>query len=329
LAEEKLDLAKGEEPIPKMRMSEIGTTGLSVTDGRVEEQIRKELRWPQVIHTYKNMMNDPMINAGVNLIEMMISKVDWKVTAPMNATPDQIAKTKFIEQCMGDMEHSWEDLIKEVLSFVTYGFAVQEKVYRTRDKGSGSKYSDNLIGWRKLAPRSQDTISDWEWSENGRDLKALYQDLSMVNNDTGRFSSFFNSPDNKPKGLKIKRNKFLLFRYNPRRDNPLGNSPLNACFLPYKFRTIIEEQEAIGIARDLKGMPVLGLHPKYMSPDATVEDIAIFDYYKNVMRNLQNNEQSSIIYPLMYNDQGKKIIEFELMSSSGSKSYDTNTIIKR
>jgi hypothetical protein len=327
LAEEKLDLSQGSEKIPNIRLSEVGTTGLSINDGRVEEQVRKELRWPHVITTYKNMYNDPMINAAVNLIEMMIAKVDWKVTAPDNPTPEQLSKTKFIEQCMGDMEHSWEDFIKEVLSYIVYGFSVNEKVFRYRDKKSGSAYEDNLIGWRKLAPRSQDTLADWEWSTDGRKLKGVYQDLSRVSNNVGRFGAFFEKQD--AKGIFIKRDKFLHFRYNPRRDNPLGNSPLNACWLPYKFRSIIEEQEAIGIARDLKGMPILGLHPKYMSPDATDEDKAIYEYYKNVMRNIQNNEQGTLIYPLMYNDQGKKIIEFELMSSEGSKSYDTNSIIKR
>lgn len=327
MAEEKLSLSTGAATIPNIRLTEVGTTGLSVNDGRVEEQVRKELRWPHVIKTYKNMYNDPMINAAVNLIEMMIAKVDWKVTAPENATPEQLSKTKFIEQCMHDMEHSWEDFIKEVLSYIVYGFSVNEKVFRYRDKKSGSAYSDNLIGWKKLAPRSQDTLADWKWSKDGRTLQGVYQDLSRVSNSIGRFDSFLK--DKEAKGIFIKKDKFLLFRYNPRRDNPLGNSPLNACWLPYKFRTIIEEQEAIGIARDLKGMPILGLHPKYMSTDASEEDKAIYEYYKNVMRNIQNNEQGTLIYPLMYNDQGKKIIEFELMSSEGSKSYDTNSIIKR
>lgn len=66
-----------------------------------------------------------------------------------------------------------------------------------------------------------------------------------------------------------------------------------------------------------------------MSPDATEEDQQVYSYYKRVMRNIHNNEQSGLIYPLMYNDQGKKIVEFDLMSSAGGKQYDTNAIIKR
>lgn len=328
MAEEKLNLSKGDDSIPRVRMSEIGTTGLATSDGEVREQIKKELRWPKVITTYKNMYNDPLIYAALTLMSNMISKVDWDVKPPESASQEDIKKTKFIRQCMDDMEHSWSSFIKEVLSYTIYGFSVNEKVFRKRNKESGSKYEDNLIGWRKIAPRSQDTISEWKWSKDGRRLEGVYQDLSMVEDDN-RFSFFFKSEDKEPEGLFIPRNKFMLFTYNSKRDNPQGESPLNACYVPWKFKTIIEEQEAIGVTRDLGGMPVLGLHPKYMSPDATDEDKAIYEYYKNVIRNIHNNEQSGLIYPLMYNDQGKKIIEFDLMSSAGGKQYDTNQIIKR
>jgi hypothetical protein len=328
--EEDVKLKAGSGDPPSVRMGEIGTIGLATIDKSVREQVKKELQWPQVAKTYKTMMNDPMIYAGVSLIEMMIAKVNWHVKEPENATTVQKQRTEFIRQCMHDMEHSWEDFIKEILSYLTYGFSVHEKVFRRRTLSKGSKYEDNLIGWKKLGIRSQDTLAQWKWSKDGRTLTHVYQDLNRVNSSSSdRFNFYFNSADKDPEGLKIPRNKFLLFRYNAKRDNPIGNSPLNACYVPYKIRTVIEEREAIGVQRNLEGMPVLGLHPKYMSPDATPEDAAVYDYYKNIMRNIQNNEQGTIIYPLMYNDAGKKIVEFELMSSKGGQSQDTDKIIKR
>lgn len=328
MSEENLNLAKGDEPIPTIRMSEIGTTGLEVIDSQVDEQIKKELQWPESSLVYKKMSNDPIVRSGISLIEMMIGKIDWEVEEPENATEDQIKKTNFIRQCMSDMDHSWEDFLTEVVSYITYGFSVHEKVFRKRSKDKGSKYEDNLIGWKKLAIRSQDTLYQWKWDKEGRELTGVYQDLGRVNNYSDRFGTFLlNTKD--PKGILIPRKKFLLFRYDGKRGNPIGNSPLNACYQPFMFRSIIEEQEAIGISRDMAGMPVLGLHPKYMSEDASPEDKAIYDYYKKVIANIQSNEQSGLIYPLMYNDAGKKIIEFELMGVQGGKQYDTDKIIKR
>lgn len=309
-------------------MGEIGTTGLEVVDSLVDEQIKKELKWPESSLVYKKMSNDPIVRSGISLIEMMIGKIDWEVKEPENATDEQLKKTEFIRQCMKDMDHSWEDFLTEVVSYITYGFSVHEKVFRKRSKDKGSKYEDNLVGWKKLAIRSQDTLYQWKWDETGRELTGVYQDLGRVNNYSDRFGSFI-LKNKDPKGILIPRRKFLLFRYDGKRGNPIGNSPLNACYQPYMFRSIIEEQEAIGISRDLAGMPVLGLHPKYMSEDATPEDKQIYAYYKKVIANIQNNEQSGLIYPLMYNDQGKKIIEFELMGTKGGKQYDTDKIIKR
>lgn len=328
MADEKLNLQKGDADIPKLSMNEVGTVGLNVVDKEVTEQLRRELRFPQVVLTYKEMLNDPMIYAGISLMEIMISKIQWSVKAPVDPTEDQLKKAKFIEQCMGDMEHTWHDFIKEVNSYVGYGFSVQEKVFRRRRKSKGSKYNDGLVGWRKLPVRSQDTISKWKWDKSGRNLTGCYQDLSKINGTADRFS-FFWLKEKAAEGIFIPRKKFLLFRYNPKRDNPIGNSPLNACYLPYKFRSIVEEQESIGLSRDLTGMPVIGLHPKYMSPDATPEDKAIYEYYQRVVTNIAQNEQSGLVYPLMYNDSGKKIIEFELMGTKGGKMYDTNAIVKR
>jgi len=127
---ESLKLAKGEAPPALSLRKEVGTTGLATTDGSVQEQIKKELCWPNVIDTYKNMYNDPMIYAGISLVKMMISKVQWEVVPPnQSPTEDQLQKTLFIKQCKDDMEHSWDSFIKEVLSFVQYGFAVHEKVF--------------------------------------------------------------------------------------------------------------------------------------------------------------------------------------------------------
>ena len=104
MADAKLNLQKGDADIPKLSMNEVGTVGLNVVDKEVTEQLRRELRFPQVVLTYKEMLNDPMIYAGISLMEIMISKIQWSVKAPVDPTEDQLKKAKFIEQCMGDMD---------------------------------------------------------------------------------------------------------------------------------------------------------------------------------------------------------------------------------
>ena len=323
---EDLNLQKGPESPPRLQMGEIGTVGLSKSDGRVLEEVKRELQWPNCINLYKTMSLDPTVYSGLQLIEMMLSRFEWDVVPPENATAEQKKKAEFIKQCMGDMEHTWEEFVQDVYSYLLYGFSYHEKVYRRRTKKAGSKYDDNLVGWRKLPIRSQDTIGEFKWSEDGRVLTHVIQDLSLISSDPLNRWSLVNYEASK---IKLPVRKLLMFRYNPKRGNPLGNSPLKNIYIPWRYRTTIEEQEGIGIQRDLSGMPVLGLHPKYMSKDASQEEKDVYEYYKRIMRNLQNNEQSSIIYPLMYDDNGNKLFDFELMSVQGGKMFDTDAVIKR
>ena len=60
--------------------------------------------------------------------------------------------------------------ITEVCTYLDYGFAIHEKVFRRRLKANGSKFNDSIIGWRKLPVRSQSTISNWLFSDDGREL---------------------------------------------------------------------------------------------------------------------------------------------------------------
>lgn len=319
-------LQSGDATAPRLRMGEVGTTGLKISNKNILEESKHELRWPNVIKTYKNMQKDATISSAINLYRMMLTRIQWVVQAPKGATPEQEKKARFIEQCMRDMDHSWAEFIQDVSSSYTYGFSVQEKVYRKRLKNNGSRYNDGLIGWKKLPIRSQDTISGWRFSDDGRELLAVEQDLSTVSH-YGRYNSLVQANGNT---IVIPRNKFMLFRVNPERDNPEGNSLLKSVYLSWKYRTAIEEQEAIGIVRNMVGTPVVKIPPIYMSPDATVEQKAIYQYYQNMVRNLERNEQSGIVLPNAYDPESRQpLFSFELLSVSSGKQYDTSAIIQR
>ena len=287
--------------------------------------MKKELRWPAVITTYKQMGYDATIAAALELFEMMIARVEWFVKPPKDPTPEQRKKAKFIEQCKDDMEHTWMNFIQEVSSFLTYGFSVHEKVYRRRLKEQGSKYNDGLIGWRKLPIRSQDTIENFLFSEDGREVIGVRQDLSE-SYDLNRFKNIL-SDSNK---IDIPRKKFLLFRTNPKRGNPEGNSPLKKAYFAWKYRSIIEEQEAIGVSRDMVGMPVIKIPPRYMSDDASAEEKAIYEYYQRIIRNIHNNEQAGLVLPQAHDPESRQpLFDFQLIGVQGGKQYDTDKIIKR
>lgn len=311
------------EDVSRFRLGELGYAGLKISSGVAQEELKQELNFPNSMITYKQMTYHSVIAAALALYEIMCSKVEWKVVAPEDATEEEKQHAKFIRECMGDMDHSWLEFMQEVVSAKTYGFAIHEKVYRRRLKSKGSKYDDGLIGWKKLAPRSQDTIDKFIYDNEGRELLAVQQNLNLVTDGYLRFS---NIPYGKE--ITIPRTKFMLFRTGKHRGNPFGRSSLRDCYFSWKFLTQIEEIEAAGVARDLQGLPVLHIPATYMTEDASPAQKQIYEYYKNAMRNLQMNQQASMILPSETDpDSREPLFKLELLGTEGKKNFNTESII--
>lgn len=320
-------IEKAETTMPRLRLGEIGHLGLKQVNGRIYEESRTELRYPEAAKTFRLMAQDATVSAALSLFEMMVSQVDWEVDVGIEPDAAMIAKGKFLKECLADMEHTWREFIKEVTSEFTYGYSVHEKVYRRRYHANGSRHNDGKIGIRKLPIRSQDTLTEWLFSQDGRDLIGVKQDLSTVQHGL-RYTNLAIALGSTH--INIPRKKFLHFRVDPKRDNPEGNSPLRNCYFAWKYRTMIEEQEAVGVTRDMNGMPTLYIPPRYMSEDASDSEKAIYEYYKRIIRNIQNNEQSGMILPQAFDPESRQpLFKFELTSTQGSKMYDTDAIIRR
>lgn len=311
------------DAIPRIKLGEIGYTGLHISNGQILEEAKRELRFPECVRTYKNMAMDTTLSSALNLYEMMVGKVDWKCVPPDDPTETEKARAEFVNSCKDDMEHTWFDFISEVTSSFTYGFSIHEKVYRRRLKRFGSKYDDGRVGLRKLPIRSQDTVEKWIYADNARDLIGVEQSLEGV-------IDYYRVKSNGGTSVEIPREKFLLFRCNAKKDNPEGTSPLKSCYTSWKWRTMLEEKEAIGIVREMNGVPIVSIPPRYMSEDASDAEKAIYEYYKNMVRNIQMNEQAGIVMPLAYDpDSRQPLFKFELLSVAGSKGYDVGATINR
>lgn len=326
------DIEKQAVP-PKVRIGELSTVGLHMADGRILEELREDLRYPQAICTFKEMSYDPTISAANNAIKSMIRRLDWSVDFEKtdDLSDEQEDMKSFIEECMEDMDVPWADFINEALSILTYGYSIHEKVYKHRNGMSGkykSRFDDGKLGWAKLPIRSQDTIYRWLYDPKGQRITHVEQDLSTVRTFYGTTNGRLSFPETR---IQIPYNKVLHFRNDVQRGNPEGNSPLKSVYIPWKYKTKIEEYEAIGIARDMGGMPIVELPPEYMSDNASDDKKEVYTYFKDVIRNIHANEQMGLIMPKFVDPETKNdIFGFKLEGvSGGGKQYDTNKIIER
>lgn len=309
---------------PRIRLGDIGYPGLKALQKQIKEESNSKLRMPSLIKEVDEMKKDSSVAAALQFYRMMLGRVDWSVKAPIGATDIQKERAKFIETCMHDMKESWFSFITSLLSCVDYGFSVHEKVYKRRTKLT-SKYDDGLVGWKSFPARSQSTISGWVFSEDGRDLLGLEQSLDNMS-QSGRYSQLLTNGSK----LVIPKEKFMLFRTSPQNDNPEGTAALKSAWISWRYKKAIEEQEMIGISRDLGGLLNIGIPARYMSADASEAEKAVYANYQRVVRNVANGEQSGIITPSDHDPEAKqKMFTVELLTSQGGKSYNTDSIVQR
>jgi hypothetical protein len=238
---------------------ERGQVGLRQYNGVILEEADKDLRGANFIRIVELMKKDPVVSAPMSLYRMMLGKPKWRVVGLNKDSMYQQDKAEKISEMMDDMEHSWFSFIKEVSSMIEYGFSVHEIVLRRRLKRNGSKYNDGAIGIRKIPIRAQNTVIDgFMYSDDGRSLSHVRQ--RFYGGLMARYGTSY---------IDIPAEKLLLFSTDTHKENPLGNSPFKACYIPWCYRVDIEEKENIGIGRDLRGIFMAEIPPNLLDPDGT------------------------------------------------------------
>ena len=289
--------------------AELGRIGQRRYGGSIYEEFLPELRGKRGIAVYSEMSeNDDIVGAILFAIEMLIRQCDWNIEPGGDSAKD-IEAAEFVESCMNDMQKTWIDTVSEILSFLTYGWSFHEIVYKrrmgnTKDSRTRSKYADGLIGWKKLPIRAQETLYQWEY-DNEDNLIGMTQ-----------------MPPPTYELLTIPASKALLFRTKSRKDNPEGRSILRNAYRPWYFKRRIQEIEGIGIERDLAGLPVMYAPENLDIWDPNDPDsIRIRTELESMVRRIRRDEMEGVVLPAGY--------KLELLSSGGTRQFDTNAVINR
>jgi hypothetical protein len=275
----------------KANYTELGSTGLVEFSGQIQEDFLRELRGKEGYKRFREMtLNSPIIGALLLANELSIRKVSWNFTdadAPEGTTSPRV---ELLERARDNLTTGWNDFITEALSMLPHGFSLFEICYER---------VESAVLWRKFAPRGQDTIYKWNQEESG--LWGVTQQAAP------RYQI-----------IEIPADKLLHFRTRVERGNPEGRSVLRTAWIPYYYAKHIMQVEAIGIERDLAGLPKITLP---QGADTSDNDTSDYGVAHKLVRNVRNDEQAGIVLPFGW--------EFELVSTGGSRQFDTDKIVQR
>lgn len=304
----------------------LGIGGRNVRNGTIHaDEFLPELRGRNAIRKYREMRdNDSTIGAVMYATEQVLRDVKFMVVPSDESDEQAVAEAKFVESVLEDMDHTLDDHISEALSFLTFGFMPFEVVYKRRigpyerSPKKNSKYSDGRIGVRKIAARAPWTIDRFDVDYQSGDVKGFYQSTANVLG-----SSY------------IPMNKAVLYRTTSINGDPTGRSVLRNAYTSYTRLNTIQQYEAIGIERELAGIPHAEIPAEYLSPDATDDQVAFRNNLESILKDVKFNEQGYLItpsdtYPGKDGEPtNQKLVTIRLMSSDGNRNIDIDPVVKR
>jgi len=158
------------------------------------------------------------------------------------------------------------------------------------------------VYWKNMHFRPQTTIARWKYNKVG--------DLDFIVQQT---------PDSDE--VEIKASKCLLFHVAKTQSSPRGKSLFRNAYRDWYYKTNIEKIEAIGIERDLTGLPVLSAPDSCELQDEHGKLNKLGQWAWQTVRNVKRNSQEGLVLPAEWT--------FKLVGSPGQRQFDLNDVINR
>lgn len=271
---------------------DVGDTGLNTTGwGEIGDEFLRE--WQGAGEKAKRvremLYNSSVIGALRLAVEMPIRGIGWQFVSDAGEDDPRLA---LLNDAWAAMTHSWNDHISDALNFLWYGWSMFSVTYQ-QDGGR--------VLWRKFRPLAHDTVMRWHFAADGG-LAGMQQ-----------------WPHLWPDVIPIER--MVIYRFRRARGNPEGESILRPAWPSWYYTKNIQQVEAIGIERNLAGLPVMTLPENADTTESDDENTDV-GRARRIVRNVRNDEQAGIVKPFGW--------QFELLASSGgSKTVDTDLVINR
>ena len=271
---------------------ELGDIGLNQTGwGEVGDEFLRE--WQGAGEKAKRvremLYNSPVIGALRLAVEMPVRDIAWQFVSDLGDDDPRLA---LVNDSWNALTHSWNDHISDVLDFLWYGWSMFTITYQ-QDGGR--------LLWSKFRPLAHDTLMKWQFSPDGG-MAGIQQ-----------------WPHLWPDPIPIER--MVVYRFRRKRGNPEGESILRPAWSSWFYAKNIQHIEAIGIERNLAGLPVVTM-PE--NADVAESDDLNTDVgrARSITRGVRNDEQSGVVLPFGW--------KFELAASTAAgKVNDTDTVINR
>lgn len=285
---------------------------------------------PLLVEMEKMWLQDETVGAMAFCIQTTMGQANWQHIPCIDGredtsdNEDALWAARFCDSLLEDMDgHTMADHIEEAISMIPLGFAPCEIVTKQRTGGDASRFKDAYWGIKKLPLRDQFSI--YQWVYEGEDPVAFRQ-MGVKGNGTVPLW----------KTLHYKASNYL--------NNPNGRLYLMNVHRAYSLKKKMQDSEAIGIERDLCGLPTFRLPEEIMDLANEVDSdgkptIAALNAQQKVQNaikavsDMRFNKSGGLIMPSdTFADDGNgdrtAKWDFKLITTAGQRSIDVRTAIR-
>ena len=269
---------------------------------------RQDLSINNAFNTYREMKLDGVISGSVSFIKAVLSKGDVKIAYHAKSTEKEKKVIDALNTSLNNMEdYDKKRLISNWLQMLDYGCSLNELVYERKG---------GVFVFKTISPIHLTTVNKFEMQ--GGSLKRLK--LEQAEND-GLVVNVGKQPNT------ISGDKVLFFRLEPDADFPLGKSLFYGAYTAWKAKKIMQEYEAIGVAKNLSGVLDVKVPSeyinKYFSDPASDEAI----YVANLLQQAENLHAGKGSYILSSSDtspNGIHLFEVTTVGGNGGNAQNYN-----
>lgn len=275
--------------------------------------------------------SDDTVGSAMFSMWSSISQVPFKHVAQIDGSdndkdPKAREAAAFADTLLIDMKESFSDHLDNALRMIVMGTAPCEIVTKQRIGGTTSRFNDKYWGIKSLPPRSALSISQWVYSDDGKELIGMQQ-MAMPGSDPF-----------------IPIEKLLHYRTTASMENPWGRPLFKNAYKAWRYKNKMQEIEALGAERELVGLPVFEM------PDEVIEEAGEVDANGaptpaaikaqskiqaaiSAVRDTRLNKSGGLILPSdTYADEGNgdrtRKYNFRLVTTGGQRSIDIRQPIR-
>lgn len=291
-------LYKETKEFPRTKLSSLGNAkniyGVTGLDSHMRgypsstAEPMTELLAPEGLKIYQKMRKNDPIVGGL----ILLLETAIKRLKWDITGPNAVLVKKMIEE----MNTSMAQIFGEIAEAFCYGFYLGEKVWQVRN---------GVVTLIDIEPRSQLTI------------EAINDDNGMV----------IQNSDSKGQ-LTIPYSKCFHLTFTTECRNPFGSSILRHLYKPYYYKVSIEAAEALGIERDLGGLPIMTA-PEGFDFNAAIEDSPTYsaeiaqtlDWAISLVSQVRRDQQQGVVKPFGW--------DFTILRGEQRAAVPTSDIIAR